>query len=272
GDLAKWLPDGNIVFLGRKDHQVKVRGFRIELEEIRKQLLQHKDIKEAVILVRQDSENDKYLCAYVVAGRLAAGDVLDMLDIAALRGYLSERLPEYMIPTRFVPLESLPLNPNGKVDRKALPEPGTGSDRRYAAPRDDLEKKLQETWSELLGIEKDKVGINDNFFEIGGHSLKATILISRIHKAFNVKIPLAAIFRGPSIKEMAVKIREAGGPHFYAIPLAEKKEYYPLTAAMKQLYFEQQLDSRGIAYNVFNVAVLEGKLERVRLAETFRKL
>jgi len=268
GDLAKWLPDGNVIFQGRKDQQVKIRGFRIEPEEIRKRLLRHESVKEAVVALKLDSEKDKYLCAYIV-GDVSAGKET---DISQLKEYLSGELPAYMIPTRFVLLEALPLTSNGKVDLKALPEPAVGSDTGCIAPRDVLEKKLAETWSQLLSIEKHQIGIDDNFFEIGGHSLKATILISRIHKAFQIKITLSEIFHGPCIRELAARIREKTTQRFYSIPPVEKKDYYPLTPAVKRLYFQQQLDLGSIAYNVYSVMVLEGNLEKKRLEDAFRKL
>ncbi|UCH95996.1 MAG: amino acid adenylation domain-containing protein [Candidatus Aminicenantes bacterium] len=195
----------------------------------------------------------------------------EMLE-AELKDYLARELPAYMLPSFLIHLDKIPLTANGKLDKKALPEPGIKQGKGYVAPRNEWETKLAEIWSQLLGIEKNRLGIDDNFFEMGGHSLKATILISRIHKLFDVKIPLAEIFRMPFIRELAGKIRGAGSQHFYAVPPVEKKQYYPLTPAMKGLYFEQQMDTRSIVYNISNVVVLEGKLENSRLEKVFRKL
>ena len=279
GDFARWLPTGPpaggaakgvIEFLGRIDHQVKIRGFRIELEDIEKQLRGYKYIKDVAVIARQDQKEDKYLCAYITWNTEPKES-----DIPGLREYLAGQLPEYMIPGRFVRLETLPLTRNGKIDRRALPAPDSEAGTTYSPPRDRLEERLVETWAQLLGKEKDKLGIDDNFFEIGGHSLKVTILIARMHKTFNVKLPLTEIFRGPTIRELAARIRKTGlAPQedFNAIPLVEKKEYYPLTSAMTRLYFEQQLDPESTAYNISSVAVLEGKLDKKQFINAFKEL
>ncbi|MCU0288692.1 MAG: condensation domain-containing protein, partial [Acidobacteria bacterium] len=270
GDLARWLPasGGVIEFLGRIDHQVKIRGFRIELEDIEKQLQRYKYIKDAVVIARQDQKEDKYLCAYITWNTAPKES-----DIPELREYLTGELPEYMIPSRFVRLEKLPLTPNGKIDRRALPAPESEAGATYSPPRDKLEQQLVETWAELLGKEKDKLGIDDNFFEIGGHSLKVTILIARMHKIFNVKLPLTEIFRGPTIRELAARIRKSSDQEdFNAIPSVEKKEYYPLTSAMTRLYFEQQLDPESTAYNISSVSILEGKVDRERFTGAFKEI
>jgi acyl-coenzyme A synthetase/AMP-(fatty) acid ligase len=166
GDLARWLPDGNIEFLGRIDHQVKIRGFRIELGEIESRLLEHDSVKEAVVLDRDDNGN-KYLCAYIVAH--------NELTTAKIREHLSKQLPDYMIPQYFVQLDKIPLTSNGKADRKALPNPentmGTGVE--YVAAGNEPEQKLVSIWSEILGIEKQKLSIRDSFFTIGGDSIKS---------------------------------------------------------------------------------------------------
>ncbi|MDI3411503.1 AMP-binding protein [Bacillus sonorensis] len=159
GDLARWLPDGNVEFLGRIDHQVKIRGFRIEIGEIEARLLDKQEISEAVIIDREDSKGYKYLCAYITAQK--------NINTNELREYLSNHLPDYMIPSYFIQISKMPLTPNGKVDRKALPEPDedvkTASE--YEAPRNETEEKLIAVWQEVL--DRDKIGINDNFFEIG---------------------------------------------------------------------------------------------------------
>ncbi|MDP4147631.1 MAG: non-ribosomal peptide synthetase, partial [Bacillota bacterium] len=170
GDWARWLPDGNIEFIGRIDNQVKIRGFRIELGEIEIQLLKHEEIKEAVVIDREDKEGNKYLCAYVVSNK--------EITVTELRNHLSKELPDYMVPAHFMELQNMPLTPNGKIDRKALPEPGgdinTGVE--YIAPRNEIEEKIAKVWSEVLGVET--IGIDDNFFALGGHSLKAIQVVS----------------------------------------------------------------------------------------------
>ncbi|MGV6936755.1 non-ribosomal peptide synthetase [Paenibacillus sp. CMM36] len=199
GDLGRWLPDGNIEFLGRIDHQVKIRGYRIELGEIEAQLLKHSSIKEVVAATREDPQGNKYICAYIVGE--------SELTIPELREYLSKDLPDYMIPSYFVQLEKLPLSANGKVDRNALPAPdgniNTGVD--YAAPFGEIEEKLVLIWSQILGVQK--IGVNDNFFELGGDSLKATNLVSRVHKEFDIEFALKEVFMGPTISAIAKSIK-----------------------------------------------------------------
>jgi tyrocidine synthetase-3 len=271
GDLARWLPDGNIEFLGRMDHQVKIRGFRIELGEIESQLLNHEKIDEAVVITKEDGEGDKYLCAYVVARNMALGAWEDIA--VELREYLKRSLPDYMVPSYFVPLEKMPLTANGKIDRKALPEPGIGERGNvHVTPRDAIETSLAEIWAEVLGVERDAIGIDSRFFEVGGHSLKAFRLVSMIHKKLDVKIPLAMFFKMPSIRELSRYIKEAAKDPYISIIEAEKREYYPLSDAQKRLYISQHLELKSVGYNIQKVAQLEGRFSLHRLEETFRKL
>jgi amino acid adenylation domain-containing protein len=202
GDLARYLPDGHLEFLGRIDHQVKVRGFRIELGEIEAALGHHPAVQEAVVLVREDVPGDKRLVAYLVADQ--------ELSPSEWRGFLKGRLPEYMVPAAFVRLKSVPLTPNGKVDRRALPAPDRARpelERAYVAPRTPIEEKLSEIVAQLLRIER--VGIEDNFFELGGHSLLATQFMSRLRNAFQVELPLRSIFEGPTVAELARAVEKA---------------------------------------------------------------
>ena len=179
GDLARVLPQGTIQYEGRIDHQVKIRGYRIELGEIEAALMKAESVREAIVLARENEQGQNELCAYVVAE--------EELTVSQLRGTLAQTLPSYMIPAYFVQLEQLPLTPNGKIDRKALPAPdgklSTGF--VYVAPRSETEQSLAEIWQELLGAAQ--VGAQDNFFDLGGHSLRAMTLVSRIHQQFEVK-------------------------------------------------------------------------------------
>ncbi len=198
GDLARWLPDGNIEFMGRIDEQVKIRGFRVELGEIESQLLKHEGIREAVVIARE-RENDKYLCAYYVSS--------SALKVAELREFLFKSLPDYMIPLYFVRLAGIPLTRNGKVDKKALPEPEIKVSEGYVAPRDEVEKKLVEIWADVLGIAKDKIGVNDNFFELGGDSIIAIRINNNLKREFQIELPLRTQFDTPSISDLSKHIR-----------------------------------------------------------------
>ena len=197
GDLVKWLPDGNIEFVGRVDQQVKIRGFRIELGEIESRLLKHPSVADAVVIVRQDKADDKYLAAYVAAEHEVATD--------ELREYMLMELPEYMVPVYFTQLDKLPLTPNGKIDRRALPQPeGWGTTgERYAAPRNKADDKIQNVWQEILGV--DRVGIDDNFFALGGNSLKAIQVVAKL--ALDFEIGINDIFQYQTIRKLSDVIK-----------------------------------------------------------------
>ncbi len=201
GDLVRWLPDGNMEFLGRIDHQVKVRGFRIELGEIEAVLTNFPKIRDAAVLAREDNPGDQRLVAYYVS------EDGEATDINELRTHLKQQVPDYMVPSVFMHLESMPLSPTGKIDRKALPVPEISRDvlaNEFIAPRNADEEKLAQIVCELLGLEK--VGINDNFFDLGGHSLLATKFMSRIRDSFQVELPLRKFFEAPTISELAQAI------------------------------------------------------------------
>ncbi|WP_432401626.1 amino acid adenylation domain-containing protein [Wukongibacter sp. M2B1] len=264
GDLGRWLPGGNIEFLGRIDHQVKIRGFRIELGEIESRLLSHPSIKEAIVEAKQNNMTEKYLCAYVVGK--------EALSIEELKEYLGEELPDYMIPSCFMRMEKIPLTANGKIDRKALPEPEGNIDTgvEYVAPVDEVEEKLVLLWQEILGIEK--VGTKDNFFKLGGHSLKVTKLVSEIHKEFNAEVPLKEVFKSPTISQIAQYIKGAEENIYASIEPIEQKEYYPMSSAQKRLYILSQLEGADISYNMPNIMIVEGKIDVVRFEEAFKEL
>jgi len=207
GDRARYLEDSNIEFLGRGDDQVKIRGFRIELGEIEAVLAHHASIKQAVVIAREDEQGDKRLLAYVVKTRESsgAGDV----NGEDLRTYLKQQLPDYMVPQSVVVLAKIPLNANGKIDRQALPEPEEAQQKTYVAPRTATERTIAEIWAEVLRREKDKVGIDDNFFDLGGHSLMATQVVSRLRERFAAEVPVRAMFDLPTISRLARIVDEA---------------------------------------------------------------
>ena len=214
GDLVRWLPDGNLEFLGRIDHQVKIRGFRIELGEIEQRLLSEDAVNDAVVLAKESDSGDKRLVAYVttdsaaaMAGEDETSQALRHDFIESLRQSLKQDLPEYMLPSAFVLLAHLPLTPNGKVDRKALPEPDMSLQQtKYIAPTTETEQVLCEIWQELLGLER--VGISDNFFELGGHSLLATRLIAIVNQRFDLALTLQTIFSQFTVQGLTQLIDE----------------------------------------------------------------
>ncbi len=264
GDLARWLPEGNIEFLGRIDHQVKIRGLRIELGEIENQLIRHNEIEEAVVILKGNEKEDKYICAYCVSN--------NQTPVSELREYLLNYLPEYMIPSYFIMVDRISLTPNGKIDRKALPEPEIGIGAGYIAPRNESEEKLVDIWADVLGREKETIGIDSNFFDLGGQSLKATLLVARIHRELDVRLPIGEIFRTPMIRELSQYIEGAIKEKFFAVVPAEKKEYYPLSSAQNRLYFIYLMEPDSTAYNVPSIMVLEGDIDRNRLEDAFREL
>ncbi|MCP5052505.1 MAG: amino acid adenylation domain-containing protein, partial [bacterium] len=276
GDIGYWREDGNIECLGRIDHQVKVRGNRIELGEIENRLLNREDIKEAVVVALESEEGagaGKYLCAYIVPGKEKE------IDTTELKEDLAASLPLYMIPSVVMQLETLPLTPNGKIDRNALPVPGAvgwggAGNRRFEAPRNRVEKEMARIWAEVLGMESahvadapQSIGIDDNFFDLGGHSLRATILSTKIHKAFDVKIPLDIIFTSPTIRRLSREIENSGEDRYAFIRPAEKREYYPLSSAQLRLYILNRLEPHGINYNMTDFMELEGEFSKDKIEE-----
>jgi amino acid adenylation domain-containing protein len=210
GDLGRWLPDGNIEFLGRNDFQVKIRGFRIELGEIENALRQHQAVHEVVVTAREDAPGDKRLVAYYTGLEMAEQGEASV-RAEALRSHLARNLPEYMVPAAYVKLKALPLTPNGKIDRKALPPPErvhVADVDEYIAPRDEFERYLCEAWATVLGLEK--VGIRDNFFDLGGHSLLAVQLWLRVQEILPGKpLPLSVLVQAPTVEHFAVLLRSA---------------------------------------------------------------
>ncbi|WP_339189304.1 plipastatin non-ribosomal peptide synthetase PpsC [Bacillus sp. FSL M8-0025] len=259
GDVARWLPDGNVEFLGRTDDQVKIRGYRIEPGEIEAALRSIEGVREAAVTVRTDS-GEPELCAYI-----------EGLQRNKVRAQLERLLPGYMIPAYMIEMEQWPVTPSGKLDRNALPAPGGAADAEtYTAPRNVTEMKLSQLWEDVL--KNGPVGIHDNFFDRGGHSLKATALVSRISKEFDVQVPLKEVFAHPTVEGLATVIREGTDSPYEAIKPAEKQETYPVSSAQKRIYVLQQLEDGGTGYNMPAVLELEGKLNPERMDRAFKEL
>ncbi|NIM14691.1 MAG: amino acid adenylation domain-containing protein [Candidatus Aminicenantes bacterium] len=280
GDLARWLSDGNIEFIGRMDNQVQIAGVRIEPEEIEKILITHEAVNQVVVAAREEM-GEKYLCVFVVfkEGRTFPTSM-------ELKEFLYGRLPDYMLPSVFVRLEKVPLTPNGKVDRRVLQSVEIPFSRlhgdEYEPPADQIENRLVKLWEEVLNTASP--GVRDNFFDLGGHSLKAVILLSKIHKAFDARVTLAELFRDPTIrglagfikkvtKDIAGNIDEAVDIYIPLEPV-EKREYYPVSSAQKRLYILQQMEAIGIAYNLPQLVPFAGYIHKDlwRLEQAFRRL
>ncbi|RCJ26208.1 non-ribosomal peptide synthetase [Nostoc minutum NIES-26] len=270
GDLARYLPDGNIEYLGRIDNQVKIRGFRIELGEIEIALSQHSDVQTCCVIAREDIPGEKRLVAYVVTYPQVTPTINE------LRQFLKAKLPEYMLPQAFVVLESLPLTPNGKVDRRALPTPDLHSEQKgkYVAPRTPIEEMLAQIWTQVLKLEQ--VGIHDNFFELGGHSLLATQLLSRIRNIFKVELPLRELFARATVAELAQSIGqlqqqdlELSTPPI--LPRTENTQL-PLSYAQQRLWFLDQLQPLGGLYNIPLTLRLVGVLNQTALEQSLQEI
>jgi amino acid adenylation domain-containing protein len=261
GDLARYLPDGNLEYLARIDHQVKIRGFRIEPGEIEAAIRRHPLVAEVVVVAREDTPGEKRLVAYLVARPETT------LSISDLRDFLRRELPEYMAPAAYVALDALPLTENGKLDRQALPAPeGTSSEleRGYVAPRTLVEQRLAEIWSQVLGV--DQVGVHSDFFDLGGHSLLATQVMSRARSAFQVELPLRILFEHPTISELGRKVEQAIGigSGFQAPPLVRAPrdgQRAPLSFAQQRLWFIEQLEPGAATYNIPGAVRLQGTLD-----------
>jgi iturin family lipopeptide synthetase B len=265
GDIGKVLPDGNIELVGRTDQQVKIRGIRIELGEIEHWLLAHASISDAVVVVAAiKSSAESHLFAFIVSG--------EEIPAKELKKHLAQYLPEYMIPGYFVRLEKIPLTPNGKKDRGALPFPKVTRQKEYVAPRDGTEDILVRIWADVLGMKKEMIGIEDDFFEIGGHSLSLMSMIAAIYKQLEVRIPLGDIFKRTTIKKISRYIKGAKKETYIAIPPVEKKKYYRMTSAQKRLYFLQQKNPGSTFYNMTKVITLQGEIDTSRLENTLKKL
>lgn len=261
GDQVRWRTDGTLEFLGRLDNQVKIRGFRIELGEIESALARHPDLQRGVVIAHQEKTGAKRLVAYVVPG-----DRTRAPSPAALRNHLSRELPEYMIPSEFIFLDELPLGPNGKVDRNALPTPGkTRPDTRLAAvaPRTERERQVAAVWAEVLHL--DEVGVHDNFFDLGGHSLLAARVVSRLGKLLDTELPVRALFEAPTVARLAERIdgpnsdpADSAGPPIVPVP---RDGELPLSFAQQRLWFIDQLEPGRADYNIPFAIRLNGALE-----------
>ncbi|MDR0424282.1 MAG: amino acid adenylation domain-containing protein [Clostridiales Family XIII bacterium] len=296
GDLARWLPDGNIEYLGRIDSQVKVRGYRIELGEIEAALRGQPGVRDAIAMLWEGSGGDRQICAYAVAepaavtepaagagpaaleaagravgaagGETAAAGGRAALDTAALREALAGELPSYMIPAYIMEIASVPLTANGKPDRRALPKPEILSKREYVKPRTNAEITIVDVFEKTLGA--DHIGIDDDFFEMGGHSLRAVIVTNAIEARTGIRLPLKEVFANPTARLLAVRLRQARGSAYSPIPKAPERKYYPMSPTQRRLFVIDQIEGEGTAYNMPIIIEFDVELDidRLRKAAT----
>ncbi|MBW8877601.1 MAG: amino acid adenylation domain-containing protein, partial [Acidobacteria bacterium] len=263
GDLGRWRVDGSLEFLGRLDDQVKVRGFRVELGEIEAHLASQAQVREAVAVVREDRPGEKRLVAYV-----AAAENVDRESLAAdLRIALQKILPDYIVPSAILVLESLPLTANGKVDRGALPVPAEGHYGRgeYVAPRTEMERLLCAIWEEVLGVER--VGIEDSFFELGGHSLLATRVVSRVRSALGRELSLRLLFEHSTVGALCERLPElSGGWVLPPIEVLAERESFSLSYAQQRLWFIDRLEGGSSQYNIAGAGRMRGDLDKAAFA------
>jgi amino acid adenylation domain-containing protein len=259
-DRIRWTQSGELEYFGRTDFQVKVRGFRIELGEIETALRTHPLLQDAVALVREEADGDRRLVAYVVAGE---GDGAP--STAILRAYLKERLPEYMVPSAFVAMDALPQTPNGKLDRRALPAPDAAARvaDAYVAPRTPGEAQLAGIFADVLGVER--VGVHDDFFHAGGHSLLAMRAVTRVRDTLGVELAVRALFEAPTVAELALRVeallRDGAAVDEAPLVPVPRDGPLPLSFAQQRLWFIQQLDPANVAYNMLGVIHLDGTLD-----------
>jgi amino acid adenylation domain-containing protein len=271
GDIARYLPDGNIAFVGRLDQQVKVRGFRVELDEVRNAIAAHEAVRDVVVAARADDTGDKRLIAYIVAHADPA------LSVNKLRNGLKERLPEYMVPSAFVLLDEIPLTPNGKVNHRALPEVESArleGEREYAAPRTATEEVVAAIWANVLGLQR--VSLFDNFFDLGGHSLLATKVVSQTKQTFKLEVPLRAIFESPTVRQFAevVESLQRAAHHLEEMPIGRvsREGELPLSFAQQRLWFHDQLMPENPAYNISAAVRLKGELSIASVEQTLEEI
>ncbi|AGA31109.1 hybrid non-ribosomal peptide synthetase/type I polyketide synthase [Singulisphaera acidiphila] len=273
GDLARWRADGTLEYLGRIDHQVKIRGHRIELGEVEDALNAHPHVQAAVAMARPDAQGNAQLVAYLVTD----DDAQTTTTTAELRRWLKNALPEPMIPSAFVLLDALPLTPNGKVDRNALPNPkanNLASGEPYEAPRTQAETLVAQTWE--LVLKRERVGIHDDFFELGGHSLLATQVVSRLRDAFDTDIPLRTLFEATTVAALAQRLDElqqgARGVHASSIVAGPSEGPIPASFAQQRLWFLDQLEPGSPLYNIPLAIQIDGPLDSIALHQALDEI
>ncbi|SDH29138.1 non-ribosomal peptide synthase domain TIGR01720/amino acid adenylation domain-containing protein [Chitinophaga filiformis] len=264
GDKGKWLPDGDLAYMGRMDDQVKIRGHRIEPGEVQQLIDECEAVQASTVIVAEDSKGEKMLVAYVVWKGVEAEE--------SLMQQLQARVPDYMLPSRFIALHHLPLTVNGKVDKAALPspEPHGGASGGYVAPSSLLEERLVAIWEEVLDVKH--IGVNDNFFQLGGHSLKVVMVISKIARELGVKVDIRVVFDQPTIARLATVIQQIDNTSVQAIPLLPESDYYEVSNGQQRLWFMDRLGKGSTAYNITAPVYIHGELHKPALEKAFAGL
>ncbi len=264
GDFVKRLSDGSIVFSGRRDDQVKINAYRIELGEIENHLSKHTKVNECAVATKNNND-EKFVVAYYTSK-----EVLEPTD---LKQFLEEKLPHYMVPAYFTRIEEIPLTVNGKLDKGALPHPDIISNKEFVAPASETERILQKIWAELLTLPEDQIGTTQNFLELGGHSIKVMLMINKIQKELNVKVPMNEVFDRLEIKSLAKYIESLQHEIVYQpIKQSSKKDVYPLSSAQKRLYFIHEFNPTTVTYNIPKVIKIKGKPNKTKIKKAFCQL
>ncbi len=266
GDLVKYVEGGDLQFISRKDHQIKIRGFRVELGEIEQTILNcHEDVLQAKAILEETTEN-QIIVAYIRAK--------STVDTEVLKEELSSWLPDYMVPSQFFQLKEFPLSPNGKLDTKRLPRviDYIKSIKLKEKPENELQSKLQFIWSKVLGVDQNQIGVSDNFFQIGGNSLKAMQLQNSIRKLLGKEVVLSEILSGPTIKKLSKLIEASKEVEFNKIKYSGIKDYYPLSAEQTRLYLLQRIQEKSTAYNMVYLAEISGEINTDKVAATLQTL
>ncbi len=270
GDIGRWLEDGNIDIIGRVDDQVKIRGFRIELGEIDNAIGLISGVDKRIVIVREDEPGDKTIAAYIVA---ATDNTLDEIEFAqTIRSELQTHLPAYMLPKAIVILANLPVNSNGKIDKKALPKPDPSQllGQEYVAPRNDTEASIADIWCNILNIEK--VGIHDNFFELGGHSLMATRVIAHLREKFNSEVALRAFFESPTIAGLATELVQASSRQLPPLEPTDRSQPLLASFAQQRMWIIDQIQPDSPMYNIPLALRISGELDIVALERVFQQI
>lgn len=262
GDLARWTMNGDLEYLGRMDDQVKIHGYRVELQEIENQMLTLPGILDCTVVLDKDSQNDMAICAYVVSN--------SKVDIIGVQDALRHKLPDYMVPSYYMQIDAVPQTSNGKVDKRALPKIQRKSYREYVAPKNDIELRLCQIFEKELSI--GQIGINDNFFELGGHSLKAMSLVNQIEADLKIHLGVHEVFDTPTVMGLYEKIKTLKEEDFKPIPLANGSEFFPMSTIQRRIYLACQLDKEGVSYNIPQIFQLQGDLDIAKIKNSVEQI